>query len=79
MVNGKPNMKWINWVDKHHDKLILRNYKEELLSRVSFKAGYKQAVIDAGKWWYEYLSEGELCKKEGDDIMLKFLKDIMGE
>lgn len=72
-------MGWANWINEHHDKLILRNYKEELLSRVSFKAGYRQAVIDAGKWWYEYLSEGELCKMEGDDIMLKFLKDIMEE
>lgn len=72
-------MGWADWINGHHDKLILRNYKEELLSRVSFKAGYGQAVIDAGKWWDEELSKGELCEMERDGIMLKFLQDIMEE
>lgn len=83
MVNGKPNMKWINWVDKHRDKLTIRNYEDESLSLVSFEAGYRQAILDAGKWFDEYLSKSELCEMEGygsdDDAESKFLKDIMGE
>mgnify|MGYP007025960710 CR=1 FL=1 len=40
-------------------------------------------ILDAGKWFDEYLSKSELCEMEGygsdDDAEPKFLKDIMGE
>ena len=80
MENRKPNTKWIEWINEYRDKLTFRNYEDETLSSVSFKAGYKQAVIDAGRWWLEYLSKSENCETEergsADDIVLKFLKDI---
>lgn len=75
---NKWDTKWINWINKHLDKLTIMNYKDETLSRVSFKAGYKQAILDTGKWWDEYLSKSEFCEMEGygsdDDAILKFLK-----
>lgn len=82
MVDGKLNAKWIDWINGHSDKLTLRNYEDDTLSVVSFKAGYRQAVIDAGRWLYEYLSKSELCEMEGygsdDDVVLEFLKAMEG-
>lgn len=75
-----PNMKWIDWFNEHLNKLNIKNSKEELLSHVSFKAGYRQAIIDAGRWWYEYLSKSELCEMErygsDDEVVMKFFRDM---
>lgn len=80
MESTVPNMRWINWIDEHRDKLNIKDFKEELLSCVSFKAGYRQAVIDAGRWWYEYLSKSEFCEMErygsDNDAVMEFLKDM---
>ena len=78
--NGMPNMKWVNFVNEHRDKLTIRNCEDELLSLESFEAGYKQAATDAVKWLEEYLSKSELCEMEGygsdNDAEMKFLKDM---
>lgn len=80
MESTVPIMGWLNWINEHRDKLNIKDFKEEELACVSFKAGYRQAVIDAGRWWYEYLSKSELCEMEGhgsdDDAVMKFLKDM---
>lgn len=78
--NGMPNMKWVNFVNEHRDKLTIRNCEDELLSLESFEAGYKQAAVDAVKWLEEYLSKSESCEMEeygsADDAVMKFLNDM---
>lgn len=78
--NGMPNMKWVNFVNEHRDKLTIRNCEDELLSLESFEAGYKQAAADAVKWLEEYLSKSESCEMEGygsdDDAVVNFFKDM---
>lgn len=80
MESTVPIKRWLNWIYEHRDKLNIKDFKEEELACVSFKDGYRQAVIDAGVWWYEYLSKSEFCEMEGygsaDDAVVNFLKDM---
>lgn len=77
-------MKWYDWFEKNLQKLTVRNYEDETLSRVSFDAGYKAATEKAADWFEKYLGDGntidDWCR---DSKVLKngreaFLKD-MGE
>ena len=80
MESTVPVMGWLNWIYEHRDKLNIKDFKEEELACVSFRGGYRQAIIDAGRWWYEYLSKSKLCEMEGygsiNDALMKFLKDM---
>lgn len=43
-------MYWTDWVGIHRQKLTIRNYEDETLSRISFDAGKYDAIDRAWKF-----------------------------